>query len=213
LDKSAGGHLKLYNWKIIYASRSNVKTKKMYAIVEIAGQQFKVEEGRKIFVHRLEAEEGKQLEFDKVLLIEDEGKITIGEPTIKDAFVEGRVLDHMRGDKVIVFKKKRKKGYRIKNGHRQNFTEVEIISINGKGSPKKAAPKKEEPKVADVIVAEAQVKEKKAAVKKPAPVKEAPVKKATEKKVAEKKVTEKKAAAKKPAAKKPAVKKPAKGKE
>jgi large subunit ribosomal protein L21 len=114
----------------------------MYAIVEIAGQQFKVEEGRKIFVHRLEAEEGKQLEFDKVLLIEDEGKITIGEPTIKDAFVEGRVLDHMRGDKVIVFKKKRKKGYRIKNGHRQNFSEVEIISINGKGSPKKAAPNK-----------------------------------------------------------------------
>jgi large subunit ribosomal protein L21 len=185
----------------------------MYAIVEIAGQQFKVEEGRKIFVHRLEAGEGKQLEFDRVLLIEDEGKITIGEPTIKDAFVEGRVLDHMRGDKVIVFKKKRKKGYRIKNGHRQNFTEVEIISINGKGSPKKAAPKKEEPKVADVIVAEEKVKEKKAAVKKPAPAKEAPVKKATEKKVAEKKVAEKKVTEKKAAAKKPAVKKPAKGKE
>jgi large subunit ribosomal protein L21 len=185
----------------------------MYAIVEIAGQQFKVEEGRKIFVHRLEAEEGKQLEFDKVLLIEDEGKITIGEPTIKDAFVEGRVLDHMRGDKVIVFKKKRKKGYRIKNGHRQNFSEVEIISINGKGSPKKAAPKKEEPKVADVIVAEEKVKEKKAAVKKPAAAKEAPVKKATEKKVAEKKVAEKKVTEKKAAAKKPAVKKPAKGKE
>jgi large subunit ribosomal protein L21 len=185
----------------------------MYAIVEIAGQQFKVEEGRKIFVHRLEAEEGKQLEFDKVLLIEDEGKITIGEPTIKDAFVEGRVLDHMRGDKVIVFKKKRKKGYRIKNGHRQNFSEVEIISINGKGSPKKAAPKKEESKVADVIVAEEKVKEKKAAVKKPAAAKEAPVKKATEKKVAEKKVAEKKVTEKKAAAKKPAVKKPAKGKE
>jgi large subunit ribosomal protein L21 len=185
----------------------------MYAIVEIAGQQFKVEEGRKIFVHRLEAEEGKQLEFDKVLLIEDEGKITIGEPTIKDAFVEGRVLDHMRGDKVIVFKKKRKKGYRIKNGHRQNFSEVEIISINGKGSPKKAAPKKEESKVADVIVAEEKVKEKKAAVKKPAAAKEVPVKKATEKKVAEKKVAEKKVTEKKAAAKKPAVKKPAKGKE
>lgn len=195
----------------------------MYAIVEIAGQQFKVEEGRKIFVHRLEAEEGKELEFDKVLLIEDEGKITIGEPTIKDAFVEGKVLDHMRGDKVIVFKKKRKKGYRIKNGHRQNFTEVEILSINGKGSPKKAAPKKEVAKVADVSVAEEPVKEKKAAVKKPAAVEEAPVKEArekktaekkvTEKKVAEKKVPEKKAAAKKPAAKKPAARKPAKGKE
>jgi large subunit ribosomal protein L21 len=190
----------------------------MYAIVEIAGQQFKVEEGKKIFVHRLEAEEGKELEFDKVLLIEDEGKITIGEPTIKDAVVEGKVLDHMRGDKVIVFKKKRKKGYRIKNGHRQNFTQVEILSINGKGSPKKAAPKKEEAKVADVIVAEEPVKEKKAVSKKPAakketPVKEAGAKKVAEKKVAEKKVPEKKVAAKKPAAKKPDARKPAKGKE
>lgn len=116
----------------------------MYAIVEIAGQQFKVEEGKKIFVHRLEVEEGNQIEFDKVLLIEDDGKITIGEPTIKDAVVEGKILDHMRGDKVIVFKKKRKKGYRIKNGHRQNFTQVEIVSINGKATPKKVTPKKEE---------------------------------------------------------------------
>ena len=114
----------------------------MYAIVEIAGQQFKVEEGKKIFVHRLEAEEGNQIEFDQVLLIEDDGKITIGEPTIKDAVVEGKILDHMRGDKVIVFKKKRKKGYRIKNGHRQNFTQVEIVSINGKGSPKKQLQKR-----------------------------------------------------------------------
>lgn len=170
----------------------------MYAIVEIAGQQFKVEEGKKIFVHRLEVEEGKQIEFDQVLLIEDEGKITIGEPTIKDAVVEGKILDHMRGDKVIVFKKKRKKGYRIKNGHRQNFTQVEIVSINGKSTPKKAAPKKEETKVADTVAAEP-VAEKKTA-KKPAAKKEAPAE-------------TKKAAAKKPAEKKPAAKKPAKGKE
>jgi large subunit ribosomal protein L21 len=82
----------------------------MYAIVEIAGQQFKVENGKKIFVHRLEFEEGKEVEFDKVLLIEDEGKITIGEPTIKDAVVGGKILDNtIRGEKVIVFKKKRKK--------------------------------------------------------------------------------------------------------
>jgi large subunit ribosomal protein L21 len=166
----------------------------MYAIVEIAGQQFKVEQGKKIFVHRLEMEEGNQIEFEKVLLIEEDGKITIGEPTIKDAVVEGKVLDHMRGDKVIVFKKKRKKGYRIKNGHRQNFTQVEILSINGKGSPKKAAPKKEEAKSAEVNAAEEAPKAKKAAAKKPAAAKEdAPVKKA--------------------AAKKPAAKKPAKGKE
>jgi large subunit ribosomal protein L21 len=166
----------------------------MYAIVEIAGQQFKVEQGKKIFVHRLEAEEGKQLEFDQVLLIEDEGKITIGEPTIKDAIVEGKVLDHMRGDKVIVFKKKRKKGYRIKNGHRQNFTQVEIISINGKSLPKKAAPKKEEAKAVEVAVDEVPLKAKKTAAKKP---------------VAEKE----EAPAKKVSAKKPAAKKPAKGKE
>jgi large subunit ribosomal protein L21 len=166
----------------------------MYAIVEIAGQQFKVEEGKKIFVHRLEVEEGKQIEFDQVLLIEDEGKITIGEPTIKDAIVEGKILDHMRGDKVIVFKKKRKKGYRIKNGHRQNFTQVEIISINGKSSPKKAAPKKEEVKAVEVTTEEEPVKVKKTAAKKPAATKE-------------------EAPSKKAAVKKPAAKKPAKGKE
>ena len=85
----------------------------MYAIVEIAGQQFKVELGKKIFVHRLEFEEGKEVEFDKVLLIEDDSKITVGEPTIENAIVGGKILDHMRGDKVIVFKKKRKKGSRI----------------------------------------------------------------------------------------------------
>jgi large subunit ribosomal protein L21 len=164
----------------------------MYAIVEIAGQQFKVETGKKIFVHRLEAEEGAEVKFDQVLLIEDEGKITIGEPTIKDALIEGLVIDHPRGDKVIVFKKKRKKGYRVKNGHRQNFTQVEIVSINGKGAIKKAAPKKEA-KPVEESVAEETVKAKKAPAKKAAAKKE---------EAPEKKATEKKAAAKKPAAKK-----------
>jgi len=181
----------------------------MYAIVEIAGQQFKVEEGKKIFVHRLEVEEGNQIEFDRVLLIDDDGKITIGEPTIKDVVVEGKILDHMRGDKVIVFKKKRKKGYRIKNGHRQNFTQVEIVSINVKGSSKKATPKKEEVVVAEVNVTEAPQKENKSAAKKPAVKKEV----SPPKKASEKKVPEKKPAAKKPAAKKPAEKKAPKGKE
>jgi large subunit ribosomal protein L21 len=165
----------------------------MYAIVEIAGQQFKVEEGKKIFVHRLEIEDGKKIEFDQVLLIEDEGKITIGEPTIKDAVVEGKVIDKVRGEKVIIFKKKKKKGYRIKNGHRQNFTQVEIISINGKTSPKKQPVKKE-----TVEAAKAPAKEKKPEIKKPA----AKVSVAKEKKVAAKKTTEKKPAAKSPAAKK-----------
>ncbi|MGB8490760.1 MAG: 50S ribosomal protein L21, partial [Bacteroidales bacterium] len=94
----------------------------MYAIVEIAGQQFKVEEGKKIFVHRLDNEQGENLEFDRVLLVEDNETILVGEPTIADYIVEGKVLEHVRGDKLIVFKKKRKKGYRVKNGHRQNFT-------------------------------------------------------------------------------------------
>jgi large subunit ribosomal protein L21 len=165
----------------------------MYAIVEIAGQQFKVEQGKKIFVHRLEVEEGKQVEFDQVLLIEDEGTITIGEPTVKDAVVEGMVVDHVRGDKVIVFKKKRKKGYRVKNGHRQNFTQVEIISINGKSLPKKATTKKTEEKPVEVAATEEPVKGKKAAAKKPAAVKEeAPAKKTTAKKPAAKKPSKEK---------------------
>lgn len=170
----------------------------MYAIVEIAGQQFKVEHGKKIFVHRQEFEEGKEVEFDKVLLIEDEGKITIGEPTIEGAVIGGRILDNgIRGDKVIVFKKKRKKGYRVKNGHRQNFTQIEIISINGVESPKRAAPKKAVAKADEVTAAEETTKPKKAAKRPSAKNVEAPVKKASVKKAAEKKPAEKKPAAKK----------------
>ena len=165
----------------------------MYAIVEIAGQQFKVEAGKRIFVHRLEAEEGKKVNFDQVLLIEEDGNITVGEPTIKDAVVEGMVLDHMRGDKVIVFKMKRKKGYRIKNGHRQNFSQVEILSINGKGSAKKATTKKEVTAVSGTAVSEEPPKVKKTAAKKPDE---------TKAKAAGKKADEKKPAVKKPAAKK-----------
>ena len=168
----------------------------MYAIVEIAGQQFKVEQGKKIFVHRLEDEEGKLIEFNQVLLMEDEGVITVGEPTIKDAVVGGKILDHMRGDKVIVFKKKRKKGYRVKNGHRQNFTQVEIISINGKTAPEKEAPKKVNVKSTELNVAEVPLTEKKSTDKK------SPAKKAVAKKVTDTKADEKKPAAKKPAKKK-----------
>jgi large subunit ribosomal protein L21 len=176
----------------------------MYAIVEIAGQQFKVETGKKIFVHRLEAEEGKEIKFDQVLLIEEDGKITIGEPTIKDAYVDGLVVEHPRGDKVIVFKKKRKKGYRIKNGHRQNLTQVEVLTINGKGAlVKKSAPKKAE-KVTEEAVEEAPVKGKKTTSKKAAAVKE---------ETPDKKTAVKKAAEKKPAEKKPAAKKSTKTKE
>jgi large subunit ribosomal protein L21 len=177
----------------------------MYAIVEIAGQQFKVEEGKKIFVHRLDAGEGKEIEFDQVLLIEDDGKILIGEPTIKDVVVEGKILDNkVRGDKVIVFKKKRKKGYRVKNGHRQNFTQVEIISIGEKGVPKKSAVKKEVVKPVEESVKEKKTAEKTAETKKPAAKKKA---------VSDEKPSAKKAAERKSALKKPAGKKTGKGKE
>ena len=103
----------------------------MYAIIDVAGQQFKVEKGQKIYVHRLENEEGSDINFDEVLLIDSEGKITIGEPLINGAFVEGKVLTHLKGDKVIVFKKKRRKGYRVLNGHRQDLTQIQIEEIVG----------------------------------------------------------------------------------
>lgn len=101
----------------------------MYAIVDIAGQQFKVQKDQKIFVHRLEGEEGTELNFDKVLLIENEGKVTLGSPAIKEANVTATVLEHVKGDKVIIFKKKRRKGYKVKRGHRQQFTKIQIGEI------------------------------------------------------------------------------------
>ncbi len=101
----------------------------MYAIVEIAGQQFKVEKDQKLFVHRLGAEEGASLSFDKVLLIDNDGKVQIGTPTVQAAKVNVKVLKHLKGEKVIVFKKKRRKGYAVKNGHRQYLTQVQVESI------------------------------------------------------------------------------------
>jgi large subunit ribosomal protein L21 len=101
----------------------------MYAIVEIAGQQFRVEKDKNIFVHRLAAEEGSSVNFEKVLLFDDEGQIQVGTPVIEGAKVSATVLSHVRGDKVIVFKKKRRKGYQVRNGHRQDFTQVKIEDI------------------------------------------------------------------------------------
>ncbi|XMO88335.1 50S ribosomal protein L21 [Algibacter sp. AS12] len=122
----------------------------MYAIVEIAGHQFKVEKDQRVFVNRLATEEGKAVSFDNVLLLGDGDNITVGAPAIDGAQVSAKVLKHLKGDKVIVFKKKRRKGYRVKNGHRQSLTEIVIESIVSSGA-KKAAPKKEtkkaEPKV------------------------------------------------------------------
>ena len=102
----------------------------MFAIVTIAGQQMKVTQGQEIFVHQLEASEGDSISFDDVLLVDNEGAVTVGTPVISSASVSATVLGHQKGDKVIVFKKKRRKGYRKKNGHRQSFTKIKIDSIS-----------------------------------------------------------------------------------
>ena len=143
----------------------------MYAIVEIAGQQFKVEKDQQIFVHRLEAKEGSKVDFDKVLLMDNAGKVNVGAPVITGAKVTAKVLEHLKGDKVIVFKKKRRKGYKVKNGHRQYLTKLEIQKIDTKApAVKKAVPKKEAKPAAKKVTV------KKAAAKKPA-TKKAPAKK------------------------------------
>jgi len=102
----------------------------MYAIVEIAGQQFKVSKDLKVFVHRLDVEEGTTITFDKVLLVDNNGTITLGAPAVEGASVGAKVLKHLKGDKVIIFKKKRRKGYQKKNGHRQALTQIVIEGIN-----------------------------------------------------------------------------------
>ena len=102
----------------------------MYAIVEISGQQFKVAKDEKIFVHRLDEKEGSDVSFEKVLLIDDGKDIKVGSPTINGACVDAKIINHLKGDKVVVFKKKRRKGYRVKNGHRQYLSEIQISNIS-----------------------------------------------------------------------------------
>ena len=159
----------------------------MYAIVEIAGHQYKVEKDQQVFVNRLDAEEGKKVKFDRVLLVDKGGDVTVGAPAIDGMAVHAVVERHLKGDKVLVFKKKRRKGYQKLNGFRASLTEIKITDIK-KAAAKKAAPKKD---------AEA------------TPAKDAPAKKPAAKKPAAKKPAAKKPAAKKPAAKKPAAKKAA----
>jgi len=102
----------------------------MYAIVDIAGQQFKVAKDQKLFVHRLQGDEGASIEFDKVLLAADGSSIKVGADALKGAKISAKIVSHLKGDKVIVFKKKRRKGYKKKNGHRQQFTKIEITDIS-----------------------------------------------------------------------------------
>ena len=139
----------------------------MYAIVEIAGQQFKVVQDQKLYVHRLADKEGAKVSFDQVYLLDDGKKVTLGAPAITGASVEAKVLSHLKGDKVIVFKKKRRKGYRVKNGHRQALTELVIEKIQASGAKPKAAAAKAE-KAAPAKVAKPAAKKpatKKAAAK------------------------------------------------
>jgi len=127
----------------------------MYAIVNISGQQFKVENDKKIFVHRLNAEEGSSVEFNEVMLIEESGEVLVGKPYLEGASVIVKVLEHMKGDKVLVFKKKRRKGYQKLNGHRQYMTKVEIEGIYKSGSPSAKSTKKKASK-AEVPASETQ---------------------------------------------------------
>jgi large subunit ribosomal protein L21 len=166
----------------------------MYAIVDIAGQQFKVQASQKLKVHRLQAEEGKHVELDKVLLVSNGSNVTVGTPTVDGARIAVKVLAHSKGDKVLVFKKKRRKGYEKLNGHRQYITELWIEAILGKGE-KFDASKSTAPKPKAVVTEAPEAKPKAAAktAKKAAPAK---------KEAAPKKTTEKKAPAKKAAPKK-----------
>lgn len=101
----------------------------MYAIVDIAGQQFKVEKDQKVFIHRQEGEVGTELNFEKVLLVDKDGKVTVGKPEVKNAKVTAKILSHVKGDKVIIFKKNRRKGYKLRKGFRQSFTQIQIEEI------------------------------------------------------------------------------------
>ena len=144
----------------------------MYAIVEIAGQQFKVEKDQKYFVHQLEGKPGSKVTFENVLLLDDKGKISVGAPAVNGVQVTAKIEQHLLGDKVIVFKKKRRKGYKVKNGHRQRLTEITVQEIGKKAATKKAAPK-----------SETKVETKKATPTMANPVKAAPKKAAPKKAV------------------------------
>lgn len=147
----------------------------MYAIVEIAGHQYKVTKDQQLIVNRLHADEGAKVQFDNVLLIDNGGDITVGAPAISGAAITAKVNGHLKGDKVIVFKKKRRKGYRKKNGFRASLTEIQIESIvaSGAKAAKKAEPKKEAPKKEAAPKAEAKKAAPKAEAKKAAPKAEA----------------------------------------
>ena len=133
----------------------------MYAIVEIAGKQFKVQKDQKLYVHRLKEDEGKKVTFDRVLMVDNKDKVSFGSPVISGAQVDAKVLKHLKSDKVIVFKKKRRKGYRVKNGHRQLLTQIQIsdISLSGAKTTKKSETKSKTAKKPETKAKSAEKKE------------------------------------------------------
>jgi len=143
----------------------------MYAIVEIAGQQFKVEKDQRYFVHHLEGKAGSNVTFDQVLLLDDNGKVSVGAPAVNGVQVTAKIVQHLKGDKVIVFKKKRRKGYAVKNGHRQRLTEISIKEIGKKAAPKKT-PTAKKATPAKSVAKKAAAPKKAAAAKKAAPKKD-----------------------------------------
>ena len=175
-----------------------------------------MEKDQKLFVHRLEGEAGKKVSFDKVLLLDTGSKVAVGDPLVKGASVTAKIVEHMKADKVLVFKKKRRKGYKKLNGHRQYMTQILIEGISEKGAakPKAAAEQAPEKKEAASTASKTAAEKKPAASKKPA-AKAAESKPATAKKPADKKPAAKAStaksttAAKSTGAKKPAAKKPA----
>ncbi|MDA0742174.1 MAG: 50S ribosomal protein L21 [Bacteroidetes bacterium] len=148
----------------------------MYAIVEIAGLQYKVEKDQRLYVNRLNVEAGKKVKFDRVLLIEEKGDVKVGAPVIDGAVVEATVNSEVKGDKVLIFKKKRRKGYQKMNGHRQIFTSITINKITASAPAKKAAAKATEEKEAAPAAVAKKPAAKKPAAKKPAAKKAAPKK-------------------------------------
>lgn len=173
----------------------------MYAIVEIAGQQFKVEKDQEIFVHRLEGDAGSGVAFDNVMLLDNDGKVTVGTPTINGAQVKAKIVEHLKGDKVIVFHKKRRKGYQKQNGHRQYLSKLVIEDVIATGAKKaekketvKAAPKAEKTEAKPKAAAKKTVTAK---TEKPAAAPKKEAKPKAETKTAPKKVVKKETAAKK----------------
>ena len=154
----------------------------MYAVVEIAGQQFKVEKDQKVYVNRLEGKEGSKISFDNILMLDNSGKIVLGNPVVKGASVEAKIVKHLKDDKVIVFKKKRRKGYKVKNGHRQALTQILVENILEKAVKAKAK----------VETSKTDAPAKKVAAKKTVAKKTAPAKKVAAKKPATKKTVTKK---------------------